>query len=308
MKLKRSVIVIAGVHKGATTSMYEYLMQHDDICAGRTKEIHYYTPLRYGRELKPFEAYTAEFRDCGSERYVLDASPSYLYGGDLIAERIGNDFEGVKVIMMLREPTDRFVSFFNFLKSDFRLEGSVSFPLFMERSYELRDHDDTDDIYYRAFREGCYAEYLEPWLRRFGKDVKIVFFDDLKRDAAGTMRNLCRWLGIDETIYRDPAMFEIKNKTRASKFKWVFLGASKINTFFEGFFRRHPRVKGGLRGIYFALFGARKQETVNAEDRDALRLLYREENRKLAKLLRQYGVGDLPAWLQFDDTLPKGND
>ena len=41
-------LVIAGVPKAGTTSLFNYLAQHPDICPSDVKETRYFEPLRYG--------------------------------------------------------------------------------------------------------------------------------------------------------------------------------------------------------------------------------------------------------------------
>src|SRR3954463_13629169 len=74
-------LVIAGVAKAGTTSLFNYLAQHPDICASDVKETRYFEPLRYGEVLPPIESYTAHFRHRQGERYALEATPTYFYGG-----------------------------------------------------------------------------------------------------------------------------------------------------------------------------------------------------------------------------------
>ena len=75
-------LVIAGVGKAGTTSLFWYLSQHPDICASHEKEIRYFAALTEGgSELPPLESYAAHFRHCRGERYALEASPQYFHGG-----------------------------------------------------------------------------------------------------------------------------------------------------------------------------------------------------------------------------------
>ncbi len=294
---KKNLIIIGGVHKAATTSLYEYFIKHPEVCAGEKKEIHYYTPLRYGNELKDFHTYEDQFTECTDRAYLIDASPSYLYGKKEIALKIKGDLENVKIIFILRDPVQRFISFYNFIKSDFRLEKNESFMDFLNKSYTYKDSEDKDDVYYRAFREGCYADYLKDWLEMYGDNVKIIFFDDLKNDSQKIMKNLSDWIGLESSIYNDTSIFTITNKTQASKHKGLFKMASTINMKFENFWRKNKGLKNFLKSLYFKINGSDYKESINAHDKKILNDYYKPYNLDLYKLLKKYHYDDLPSWL-----------
>ncbi len=293
------MLIIAGVHKSATTSLYEYLMLHKDICCGKKKEIHYYTPLRYEKNIDSLDSYLQQFSQCTEKQYLLEASPSYLYGKSVIAQKIHNDFKNVRIIMILREPTERFISFFRFTKSDFRLNKDIEFRDFIDKSYALKDTVDTDDLCYRTFREGEYSKYLEEWFNVFGDSLKVIFFDDIKENPQNVIFDLCRWLHISDNLYKDLTIFEIKNKTKASRFKSIYKIASFINMRFELFFRKHPSVKKTLYKLYFLFNEDKTKDNLQSSDIDYLRTLYADENKKLAMLLKKHGYTRLPKWLNL---------
>ncbi|MEJ2498517.1 MAG: sulfotransferase [Sulfurovaceae bacterium] len=297
MSSEKNMLIIAGVHKSATTSLYEYLMLHKDICCGKKKEIHYYTPLRYEKNIDSLDSYLQQFSQCTEKQYFLEASPSYLYGKSVIAQKIHNDFKNARIIMILREPTERFISFFRFTKSDFRLNKDIEFRDFIDKSYALKDAVDTDDLYYRTFREGEYSKYLEEWFNVFGDSLKVIFFDDIKENPQNIIFDLCRWLHISDNLYKDLTIFEIKNKTKASRFKSIYKVASFINMRFELFFRKHPSVKKTLYKLYFLFNEDKTKDNLQSSDIDYLRTLYADENKKLAILLKKHGYTKLPKWL-----------
>ncbi len=290
-------LIIAGVHKGATTSMYEYLIQHTDVCPGKTKEIHYYTPLRYGSEIEDMSSYEKQFVNCKKGMYFLDASPSYLYGKEKLAKKIKTDFPDAKIIIILREPATRFISFFKFIKTGFRLSKDVTFSEFIEKSYALKSESDKDNLFYRAYREGEYVDYILPWIETFGDNLRIVFFDDIKNDPKNVMIGLCKWLNIKDNVYKK-MNFDIKNKTRASKYRFFHKIASSINRRFEYFFRKNPYIKNWLKEIYFKLNGTKVEDKITIEEIDKLKKLYDNKNTELSDLLIKNGYCDLPNWLK----------
>lgn len=290
-------LLIIGVHKAATTSLYDYLLRHPEICGGRKKEIHYYTPIRYGRPLEDASVYASYFKHCNGERYRVDASPSYLYSAD-IAERIAEELPGSKLILVLRNPVQRFVSFYRFLKTTQRLDEDTEFDDFVDHTYKLASAEDLDRVDSRAFREGSYGDYIEPWLERFGDDLRIVFFDEISEDTRGLMLELSSWLAIDDEVYRNEAAFDARNTTQTARNRLLHKAAMNVNRRLETFFNRHSGLKSFIKSAYYKLNGDKKKETINKESLERLDGLYREKNRQLAAILTRDGYSSLPDWLK----------
>src|SRR5205809_803028 len=81
-------LVVIGVSKAGTTSLFESLGTHPDIGLSDHKELRYFTPLRYGQPLAPLASYSEHFRDCVEERYAVEATPGYFYGGRPLARTL----------------------------------------------------------------------------------------------------------------------------------------------------------------------------------------------------------------------------
>jgi hypothetical protein len=111
-------LVIAGVGKAGTTSLFWYLSQHPDICASDEKEIRYFAGLTEGgTELPPVETYERHFRHCRGERYAMEASPQYFHGGAPVIQAMRRLLGRPRVVISLRDPVERLWSQFRFTKS-----------------------------------------------------------------------------------------------------------------------------------------------------------------------------------------------
>jgi len=293
---EKSKIIIAGVHKAGTTSLYDYLLSHPDVGGGEVKEIHYYTPLRYRKSLAAGSQYSDCFKNT-KENVLLDASPSYLYGGERIASRLFEDNPDAYVVVILRDPVDRLVSFYSYLQSEFRLSKEISFRDFFRSSYELRSSRDVDDVTSRAYREGSYINYLRPWRRIFGDRFKIVFLDDLKNKPIETMTELAVWSGLSRGAFEGEGLYSVSNKTVGSKSEVMYSLASRINSKFEKFFRENQRIKRALKRVYFLLNGKAVDSKVRECDVEELRGLYKRDNDSLSLFLSEMKC-EQPNWLK----------
>ena len=65
LTLRLPNLLIVGVAKAATTSLFQYLAQHPDIFPAELKELRYFTPLRYAEPLPPIGSYLSHLNRPG---------------------------------------------------------------------------------------------------------------------------------------------------------------------------------------------------------------------------------------------------
>ena len=298
-------LAIAGVVKGGTTSVYSYLSLHPKICCSAVKETCYFSIYRYGQwdsryqnSSDPYQQYCQYFAHCQDQKYILEATPGYFEGGRSVAEEIQNQLGDIKVLIILRDPVDRFVSFFKYKKSMLEVDKTLSIEEYIQQCQELpfeekvKQENDT----YWGIEGGFYDKYLPDWLETFDRNVKILFFDDLKRDPKSFLIDLCQWLEIDSTIYQT-AELGVENKSVGYKNQSIQQFALSINTRLEEFWRSHPKLKTNLRNFYYALNGSSYREMVSEETLSHLRDIYAPSNKRLREQLTHWGYTNLPAWL-----------
>ncbi|MCS6991201.1 MAG: sulfotransferase domain-containing protein [Chitinophagales bacterium] len=298
-------LIIAGVHKAGTTSVFTYLALHPQVCGSTIKEIGYFMPLRYGGPLPKWETYLSHWHHCRNEvKYRLEASPSYLYGGEAIAEAIARMLgPEVRILILLREPVERLFSFYERKKVNAFLPSHLNFRQFAEQSLQRAEllpdlgGDDVESLLRRGFREGCYVDFLPAWLDRFGPRLRLMFFEHLRQDTAAFMRDLCQWLDLDFSAYR-PQDFAVENQTTGVRFAWLHRSLLTVNKKFEVFWRRNVGLKRTLRSLYKRINAVEsRRERLADDDRQWLETAYLPYNRRLAVLLKQQGITTWPEWL-----------
>lgn len=193
-------LIIAGVNKAGTTSLYAYLAQHPDIGASAIKETCHFLPLRYGEAMPGLDAYREQFRQVTDKPVRFESTPGYFYGGrpliDGLREALGDE---LRVVLIFREPVSRLVSFFNFKKSTLELPGDLSLGDYVERCRGMDDgalRERMNNPWF-GLAGGKYADYLMPWVEVFGDRLKILFMDDLNSDPRGVLREVFTFTGID---------------------------------------------------------------------------------------------------------------
>lgn len=303
--LKLPNLIIGGVHKAGTTSVFTYLAMHPDVCGSSIKEIGFFMPLIYGKPIAPLEEYSKYWKHCEeNKKYLLEASPSYIYGKEIIAERVQKDLgDEVRIIFIFRNPVDRLFSFYERKKANAVLTPNVSFKDYVDKSVkmsesEMNDHrEDEDALFMRGIREGLYINYLPPWMELFGDRLKIMFFEDLKSNSSAFMQEVCEWLGLDFGVYL-PNDFRVENQTIGYRNRWLHKTFLTINKKFEPFWRKNVQLKRTLRTLYKGVNAEnKKREQMSDEDRNYLNSIYGPYNKRLADFLKGKGITRLPEWL-----------
>ncbi len=299
-------LVIAGVVKAGTTSVYSYLSHHPDIGCSSVKETCYFSYYRYGEwdnryqnSETPFEQYQQYFSHCENQKYVMEATPGYFEGGTKVAETIKKTLgDNVKIIIILREPISRLISFFKYKKSMLELDNKVTLAEYIKQCqavpFEERVKKEND--LYWGIDGGFYSNYLEDWFDVFGESIYITFLDELKKDPKLFLSDICNWLEIDNSIFENQD-FSIENKSLNYKNKYLQQLALFINFKAEKFWRANSGIKIFLRNLYYSLNGLPHEEKISAETRNYLESLYQPYNQKLAAQLLARNYTHLPQWL-----------
>jgi Sulfotransferase domain len=296
--LKLPNLLIAGVAKAGTTSLFWYLSQHPDICASSVKEPRYFWYPEKGEvEQPPLDRYGRCFSHCGFEQYVMEASPQYFKGGARTIATIKEALGDPRIILMLRDPVERMYSEYRAIKSKMRLPKSTTFDAYVAACQRVRDERQPrtqENKPYYSLASGFYVDYAHVWLDAFSDDIRIWFFEDLVADPLSLVADICRWLGIDDRVVRS-FRFSVENKSVMYRSGALQRLALKANS--DGFLRSRRRLKVPLRRIYYAINRAPNHEEMSDETRRRLQETFAESNVALAKELTRREYQPLPAWL-----------
>jgi hypothetical protein len=301
-------LIIAGVNRSGTTSLFTYLSEHPQISASTIKETDYFAPLLKGGALQPIETYAAYFEAGKNCKYRMEASPRYIFGGTRIAAEIHRQLGLIRVLFVLRDPVARMISYFQNMQRNGELPISMKFDHYAERAIQEVgdtipvDYDQPIDVYgktvfARGLVQGFYADYLRPWYSEFSETVHVSFFEHLTLDPRIAVQQVCIWLGLDPSIYETFDFTQENRSIRHRNFAF-FKVASHINQRFEPFWRKHGNLKRRIRRVYCRLNEEHPESSMLSEGvRAELERMYTGPNRKLITLLEQKGYRDFPAWL-----------
>jgi hypothetical protein len=100
------------------------------------------------------------------------------------------------------------------------------------------------------------------------------------------------WLGLDRGQV-STAGLETANKTEQYRNRTVQRTAVAVNRRGEGFFRRHPRLKRGMRSVYYQVNKGASRQAMTRVSRERLDRFFEPYNNQLAAQLARLGL-DLP--------------
>lgn len=292
-------LIIAGVTRAGTTSLYNYLADHPRTARSTIKETRFFLDHDELKRLHRFEegigAYEKFFPDCPPDAVRLEATPDYVYR-PAVARRIAETLPDAHIVVILREPIARLVSWRRYAIQNGLLDPGTTLADYIRVQFEAEATGEMLPQHMRALREGRYARFLTPWLETFGQDRLIVInYRDLMDDPAGVTRDICERAGIDPGFY-DAYAFDIHNASRRVRWPRLHSAYRSLIWRVKPLVHDKPAARGALRGLRRttdALLGRSgnrapgggRGDVLTDDDRRRLEDYYRGEPAELARLL-----------------------
>lgn len=231
--LAPTYMIIGGVKCG-TSSLYRYLNSHPQVLPCKSKEPNYFSfrpwyqiPFTYARyrrmfPLKSMEGkFEAEWLDLGEDEKMhastfsksIQANKDYITGEATATTFFAANprvikwlLPDLKLIMLLREPTERYVSHYRMYER-FKQEGRKGYdfkPLPEYIADEIAIHRKGKKT--RILHQGLYTKYLSRWESVFGKKNLLVLrtqdFEETE-NAQKNMERICQFLELPACDFRE---------------------------------------------------------------------------------------------------------
>ncbi len=296
-----SYFIIGGTEKAGTTSVFEYFAMHPQIRPSLRKETDYFR-----QDTCSEQAYRTLFSRYGSGEVCMEASPGYLGLAESVAPRISGTLPQCHLLFILRDPVERFQSSYRFHRSKFfipewlTIDDYVQLCLaFDEGRITLADTPFNRRWFLDVLPAGRYAQHLRHYFDRFEGRISLLDFDQLNREPALVMQQLCRSLQIDAGFFRGFEFFRA-NATFQGRHRWLHQQSMRLNDALEPLLRRYPRAKRNIVSIYRRLNGAAPPEhaTLSPASTAALREYYARDVEQVTQLLHATGTATLE-WRNF---------
>ncbi len=200
-----------GAMRAGSTSLYQYLRQHPDILMSTEKETDFFSLGDLPQRELPNGAFlyrsatAAEYRQkfarWQGERAVGEVSPSYMYYARTAA-RLHQAVPDAKIICCLRDPVERAYSHYS-LNRKVDIEPVHSFREALDQEAQ-RTHWGHRFAYVGM---SLYDQQLARYQELFeASRIHVMLFDDFTRNPAAALRDIFRFLNVDESFEPDTSV------------------------------------------------------------------------------------------------------
>ena len=231
--------MIVGAQKGGTTALAQFLRAHPDIAMPAIKEAHLFDGEGYSaawsaRDID--ERYRPHFAAGdfdGGAKLLGEATPIYMFLPD-IAEQLKRYNPGLRLIVLLRDPTQRAISHYRME----RRRGGERLPLWLallaeplrqRRCANARAPQSAARVAsYRS--RGLYSRQLGNLQRWFDRrQVCVLRSEALLREHDATLRRVFAFLGVAEHVRVAPArVFAARGQAKRHRFAAAMLRLSYL--------------------------------------------------------------------------------
>ena len=170
--------LIIGAMRAGTTALHRSLSAHPEIGMPREKETDFFIENRTWR--RGLTWYCSLFPDLP---VVGEASPNYTKRDSFpgIPERVASTCADIKLIYVVRNPLDRFLS-------QYRQRVAMG---------GLKRGEITEHEYTHILNTGLYTHQLSAWLEHFERErILIVDHSDLRKNPGETLNSVQTFLGV----------------------------------------------------------------------------------------------------------------
>lgn len=270
-------LIICGAEKAGTTSLYGHLATHPSVRPSIRKETDYFRSS--GATLNGYRAcFGAPEREGG---IFVESSPAYLAEAAEVAPRMAAVVPQARLVFILRNPVDRLRSAYRFYQSRLHLPSNMSFDHFAglcldhEEGLLTPSGPDIQPWHLRAAARGRYDKLLPHFCTHFnGSQIMLVMYEDLQRDAHGTLKRLCDFAEVDVGHFKGLPLSR-ENVSFGVRHRGIQRVAVAVNDSLEPLWRRHPGLKRRLLSTYKRFNAAPlKQDPLSAGTAERLRRYY----------------------------------
>lgn len=181
-------IMCVGAQKSGTTSLHDILKNHPQIELPYLKELYYFTDDREYRNINNFHKHYRFIEN----KVAMNITPNNMCHPKAM-ERIFQYNPNMKIIIMLREPTSRFIS-------QYKMKERV---LLEKRSFKDVVDDELDNQKYlsKYCQSYAYRSLYHPQIKKVlsifpREQVYFVLFEEYTVDQIKVVNDILKWCGL----------------------------------------------------------------------------------------------------------------
>lgn len=181
----KKYIIIPGSNRSGSTSLYYYLKENG-LNVSNEKQIDYLSKDFSSINIIKYDEF---FQNLNSDILKVDVSPDYIYSDNFLdnVKKIFNKSE-LLIILLLRNPFDRVVSWHKYGKQLGEVEISESLETFISKNSSNSEKES-----YRSVDRSDYYKWLNPIINYFGKD-DILFLSTNKLNSKESINQLQKFI------------------------------------------------------------------------------------------------------------------
>lgn len=200
--------IIIGAMKSGTSSLFSYISQHPQLFPSSKKEVHFFdsglSPKvdNFVKGQAWYRTYFPLRKSMNTDSKTFEASPLYIFN-PLAPKRIFDLIPKVKIIVILRNPTERAISHYFHEKRKDREPLSILEALQQEEKrlepvIKEKDYKSKAFIHQSYKARGLYKKQLERYLNYFPwKQILVLSSDDVFNETDRTLRRVFDFVGVD---------------------------------------------------------------------------------------------------------------
>lgn len=280
-----------GVQKAGTTSLYDWIAQHPEVCApAAVKDFHFF--LNEDHYRKGISWLASFFKNYKNEKIILQGAVNYIYFPH-VAERIYRELgPDTKFLLVLRNPAKRAWSAYQY----FYKNGAenADFQTALAREIQHPNTDVVEKAHYDYIGHGYYYEQLNAYLKYFKPaQFKVLFYEEIMADSARAVKEVFEFLGIDNTFQPEFSKLNITGKARSRWLNRLLFGDSFLKKILRtlNITRLIPREKKVIFSNFMRKANTNASKTAGSDDKmpeaayDDLMAYYREDIAQLSAFL-----------------------
>tara|TARA_Y100000591_G_scaffold147353_1_gene126560 strand:- start:2213 stop:2905 length:693 start_codon:yes stop_codon:yes gene_type:complete len=229
----------------------------------------------------------------------MEATPGYFYGGKKLSSEMKKLLPDSRVIVVLRDPVQRFFSFYKYKLSLGHIPSDLSFEDYLDKckSMPLDEKIKKQNYDYWGMEGGLYANLLETWNFTYGDNLKVCFFDDLVSDKNNFTSDICDWLNLNFNEIDSKKML-IENKSMLYRSKALQKFAISFDRSLEGLWNFMPFIKKPF-SFFYNLFNSKPHDAVlTKSSKKELEEFYAKDIEQTRLFLEQKQISKFPEWMK----------
>ena len=209
-------LFIPGAAKSGTTTLHELLNLHPDISMSSLKEPVFWNNKKFEKyEQVDWINYKKLFN--GNAKIFGESTTSYMYYNSFIENIKQNYNKSPKFIFILRNPIDRYISHFWWMKGLGLEKNNIKDVINRVSHNDFIEYDYYPKHY---FQFGLYSKWIQRFIDNFGiENIKVITFEKLISNRLDTTNSCFDFLGLKKL---ESIPEKTSNKTTRIKYSCIY--------------------------------------------------------------------------------------